>query len=441
MKVAILGLGVDTQDVVPYLKNRGDEVVILDEAKGDKFDNLSRFDLIIRSPGVYRYRPEILAAEKAGVEISSKTKLFFDLCPAKIIGVTGTKGKGTTATLIYEILKAAGKRVFLGGNIGSGVFGILERLRKDDWVVLELSSFQLVDLQKSPHITVVLMVTSEHLDWHPTIKEYVDAKKNIVSHQTKNDFAIISDDYSNSKLIGQEGKGNKFYFSRQHEVEKGCFLMQKHLINRLIRNQEIIIDQSEIKLRGEHNIENVMAAIVATRLVGVSIDTIREVLKKFKGLEHRLEEIATVNGITFYNDSFSTTPETAIAAIKSFKEPLVVILGGSEKGSDFTDLGKAIVETQNVKAIILIGLMTDRILAAVERFARPGLANTVRKPRILRGGKDMAEIVRMAYNNAASGDVVLLSPACASFDMFANYKDRGKQFKDQVAKLVSNDKN
>lgn len=441
MKVAILGLGVDTQDVVPYLKNRGDEVIILDEAKGDKFDNLSRFSLIIRSPGVYRYRPEILAAEKAGVEISSKTKLFFDLCPAKIIGVTGTKGKGTTATLIYEILKAAGKRVFLGGNIGSGMFGILEKLRKDDWVVLELSSFQLVDLQKSPHIAVVLMVTSEHLDWHPTTREYVDAKKNIVSHQTKDDFVVINDDYPNSKLVGQEGKGNKFYFSRQHEIEKGCFLMQKHLINRLIGNQEIIIDQSEIKLRGEHNIENVMAATVATRLVGVSIDTIREVIKKFKGLEHRLEEVATVNGITFYNDSFSTTPETAIAAIKSFKEPLVVILGGSEKGSDFTDLGKVIVETQNVKAIILIGLMTDRILAAVERSARPGLADTVRKPWILRGGKDMAEIVRMAYNNAASGDVVLLSPACASFGMFANYKDRGKQFKDQVVKLVSNDKN
>ncbi len=395
MKVAVLGLGVDTQDVIPFLEKRGDEVTVLDEAKGDKFENLDQYDLIVRSPGVYRYRPELL---KTKTVITSKTKLFFDLCPAKIIGVTGTKGKGTTATLIYEILKAGGKDVYLGGNIGSGIFGILPELTGNSWVILELSSFQLVDLTKSPHIALVLMITSEHLNWHKDEAEYVSAKKSILAYQTENDFAVINKDYPNSVAIGKQGKGKKIWISGKE-------------INLTTR------------LRGEHNKENIAAAVSVAKILDLPFE---DVVANFPGLEHRLEEVTTVNGITFYNDSFSTTRETAIAAIKSFTEPEIVILGGSSKNSDFTQLGQAISDSENIKLVILIGAEGPRI------------AKTIQNKKTLFETKNMASIVNLAYNNATSGDVVLLSPACASFDMFKSYKDRGTQFKEQVKLLKEN---
>lgn len=389
-KVAILGLGVDTEDVIPWLKKQGAEITILDEKKGDKFENLDKYDLLVRSPGVYRYRDEL---KKTKTEITSKTKLFFDNCPAKIIGVTGTKGKGTTATLIYEILKAAERKVFLGGNIGTGVFNLLPDLTPDAFVVLELSSFQLVDLQKSPYIAVVLMVTSEHLDWHPTTREYIDAKKNIVFYQNPNDYAVVNKDYTNSIEIGEAAKGNVVWVSGRN-------------INLPTR------------LRGDHNKENIAAAVAVAKIIGIPYEN---VVKNFQGLEHRLEEVATINGVTFYNDSFSTVPETAIAAIKSFTGPEIVILGGSSKKSDFSQLAKTISEAKNIKAVILIGEEGKKI--------RETLANGV---QVLDGGRSMDEIVKTAYNLASSGDVVLLSPACASFDMFENYKDRGNQFKKYV---------
>lgn len=414
MKVAILGWGIDTKDVVPYLLNRKDEIHVFDRLSDfdkkefpnlkwhlgrENFGDLSDFDLIVRSPGIYRFRPEIVAAEQKGVKISSKTRIFFDLCPAKIIGVTGTKGKGTTATLIYEILKAAGKDVYLGGNIGEGMFGDLRKLTKNSWIVLELSSFQLIDLHKSPHISVVLMVTSEHLNWHKNEEEYLTAKSQLVRHQKAVDFVVANKDYPHSVKIANNSSG-KVIWVTGHDAA-----------------------QYQTRLRGEHNLENIAAAVAVAKIVGVFPDIITSTVANYAGLEHRLEEVATKGGVTFYNDSFSTTPETAIAAIKAFFEPEIVILGGSSKNSDFTALGKVITGTKNVKAVILIGAEGPRI------------GREIKNKPVLTGAKNMAEIVKMAYNNAVSGDVVLLSPACASFDMFANYKERGKQFKDEVRKL------
>ncbi|MEK7565601.1 MAG: UDP-N-acetylmuramoyl-L-alanine--D-glutamate ligase [Patescibacteria group bacterium] len=389
-KVAILGWGVDTQDIAPWLEEQGAKITILDEKKGDRFDKLDEFDLLVRSPGVYRYRKEF-----EGLNVSSKTKLFFDLCPAKIIGVTGTKGKGTTATLIYEILKAAGKDVYLGGNIGEGVFQNLPKLTKNSWMVLELSSFQLIDLDKSPHIAVVLMATQEHQDWHKSIKEYINAKKNIVAHQKSSDFAVANKDYPNSVEIGKAATGKVIWVSGKR-------------IN------------LKTRLRGVHNKENIAAAVAVAKIIGVPY---KKIVADFKSLEHRLEEVATVDGVTYYNDSFSTTPETAIAAIKSFSEPIILIVGGSSKNSDFSKLGRVISETPNVKVVISIGIEGPKI----EKF--------IRNKKIIKGGDSMDKIINLAYNNAVSGDVVLLSPACASFGMFENYKDRGEQFKMQVKKL------
>jgi UDP-N-acetylmuramoylalanine--D-glutamate ligase len=393
-KVAILGLGEDTKDCLPWLRKQGAKITVLDEAKGDKFENLSQFDLLIRSPGVYRWRPEL-----CGLSVSSKTKLFFDLCPAKIIGVTGTKGKGTTATLIYKILNAAGKDVYLGGNIGKGIFGFLPRLTKDSFVVLELSSFQLIDLDHSPHIAVVLMVTAEHLNWHKSLKEYIDAKKNIVVHQKSSDFAVVNKDYPNSVEIGESARGKAVWVSGKEVLDW------------------------ETKLRGEHNRENIAAAAAVARILKIDADVIRRVVKSFKGLEHRLEEVGKVKGVAFVNDSFATTPETTMAAIKAFKEPIILIVGGSSKNSDFSPLVETINTASNIKLIIQIGAEGPRIV------------KDVRGVKVIRGEGGMDKIVNLAYNHAMSGDVVLLSPACASFDMFKDYKDRGRQFKEAVRRL------
>lgn len=399
-KVAILGWGVDTQDVEPWLKKQDYQVTILDE-KEKLFGDLTKYDMLVRSPGVYRYRPDIVTAEKAGVEVTSKTKIFFDLCPAKIIGVTGTKGKGTTSTLIYEILKTAGKDVYLGGNIGTGVFEFLDKLTADSWVVLELSSFQLIDLSKSAHIGVILMTTSEHKDWHKSDAQYRGAKANLVKYQSETDFAVVNQDYPGSIEIGKQGNGQKIWFSGRDW-------------------------KGEIALRGQHNRENMAAAAAVAQIVGIKPQAVDEVAREFKGLEHRLEEVATVDGVTYFDDSFSTTPETTIAAIRAFSEPLILIAGGSEKGSDFTEMGKVISEAKNIKAVVLIGLMAERIEKAI----------TNKNIKLLEGAKNMTEIMEQVRSVAKPGDVVVLSPAAASFDMFTNYKDRGDQFKIQVRNLL-----
>jgi UDP-N-acetylmuramoylalanine--D-glutamate ligase len=426
-KVAILGWGEDTVDVVPRLVKHGAKIVVYDllpfeklEGVGNKwrrmfkwrlgeedFGDLSGFDFIVRNPAVYRYRKEIVRAEKKGVIITSKTKIFFDACPAKIIGVTGTKGKGTTATLIYEMLKKGGKDVYLAGNIGMGMFGSFDRLNKSSWVVLELSSFQLIDLTKPPHIGVILMTTVDHLDWHKDEGEYVAAKANLIRYQKPDDFAVVNEDYENSRKIGRYGGGKKIWVSRR---DLG------------------FIDPGEIRLRGEHNRENVVAAAAAARLVGVSEDVIHQVIREFRGLEHRLEEVATVGGVTYFDDSIATTPETTIAALKAFTEPTVLIAGGSEKGSDFTELGKVISKKGSIRAVILIGLMAGRIQESIEKAEG--------QVKIVRGLATMPEIVRKARKLAKTGDVVLLSPGAASFDMFKNYKDRGDQFKAEVRRLL-----
>jgi len=410
----------------------------------DYLKNLNDFDVIVRSPGVKRNLSEVLTAEKNGVVITSQTKIFFDLCPCPIIGVTGTKGKGTTATLIYEMLKksfdspstssgqvAQDKHVYLGGNIGKPPFEFLDKLDSKSWVVLELSSFQLQDLTKSPHIAVMLMTTSEHLDYHKDTNEYVDAKRNILRFQKEQDFAIINKDYPASNESDSHTSAKVFRISREREVREGCFVKDgivKLKINSALQNEKLkIIDTKNILLPGKHNLENVCAAVMAALIAGVSKENIVKVLKTFRGLEHRLELVGEINGVRYYDDSFSTTPETAIAAIEAFKNPEIVILGGSSKGSDFTEFGRVISRAKNIKAIIGIGEEWPRMKSQFQ------ISNF--KFQIFEELKDIKSIVQKAAEVAESGDIVLLSPACASFDMFNNYKDRGEQFKREVNKL------
>ncbi len=472
--IAVVGLGVEGFSSASYLASKGANVTVFDQKEEGEFDNdqinelkvagvdfvfgqnylenLDQFEMIVRSPGVKRNLKEITEAEKKGTEITSQTKIFFDLCPGKIIGVTGTKGKGTTTTLVYEMLKKEGKDVYLGGNIGKPPFDFLDTLTPQSIVVLELSSFQLEDITKSPHIAVVLMITSEHLgkdtlgtqNYHEDIAAYVAAKRNILTHQSSSDFAILNRDYpaTNESDIHTEAK--VFYVSREREVEEGCFVKDGKIMVRGSQVPQVswgetargtrgtldtrdtfsIIDTKDILLPGAHNLENVCAAVMAAMLAGVSKEDIAFVLKTFKGLEHRLELVGEVDGVKYYDDSFSTTPETAIAAIQAFKNPEVIILGGSRKGSDFSELGKVIVNAKNIRAIIGIGVEWERIKEEISKY-NPNIF-------MIEGAKDMPTIIQAA---AKIAQPVLLSPACASFDMFKNYKERGNLFKKEVKKL------
>lgn len=407
-KVAILGYGIEGQDAEAYLKAEGAEVDILDQ----KFDpnylkNLKIYDVIVRSPGVYRFLPELLEAEKNGVVITSAIKIFFENCPAKIIGVTGTKGKGTTSTLIFEILKAGGKDVYLAGNIGKPSIELLPKLSKDSYVILEMSSFQLIDLTVSPHIAVVLNITMDHMDWHKDREEYVNSKKNIVIHQKSTDYAVINEEYDTPKSFAQNLKSKVVFFSK--------------------KNLEPIF-RKDLLLRGEHNLENIAAAVAVGKIIGIPDDQIEKTVKNFKGLEHRLELVATIDGRTFYNDSFATGPQPTIAAIESFTEPETIILGGSDKGLDYTELGEEIAKKENVKDVLLIGFIGPKIGEAIKKAGYKGNLHNL-------GSPSMDEIVNEAFGITPDGGVIILSPAAASFDMFANYKDRGNKFKLAVQKL------
>lgn len=384
------------------------------------------FDYVVRSPGVRPDHPFVQLLLSNGSTLTSTTKIFFDLCPCPIIGVTGTKGKGTTSTIIYEMLKAENKKVYLAGNIGTPTFDILDQLNSQSLVVLELSSFQLMDLTKSPNIAVVLMITSEHLDWHKDNQEYQDAKINIVSHQTNIDFAIINKDYEISKNMSYKTKSKIYFFSTNNKAN-GAYLLNGYIASG-IDGFEKICKTSDVLLPGKHNLQNVLAAISVAKILKVKNDRIVKVVKTFKGLPHRLQLVANLDGVKYYNDSFSTTPETTIAAIESFTNPKFLILGGSSKKSDFSALSQKIHSDSTLKSIILIGVEAKRIKEAI---VRAGGA----KCKIIEGAKDMTEIVRIAKSHAKKGDIVLLSPACASFDMFKNYQDRGEQFEQVVKNL------
>lgn len=401
-KVAIIGNGIEGQDAKKFLESKGAMVTVLDQKDGDTYlDNLDRFDVIIRSPGVY---PDKIKTTK---RITTPTHIFFDQFDGTIIGVTGTKGKGTTSTLIYEILKSANFDAHLAGNIGKPALELLPLISSKSYVVLEMSSFQLIDLSVSPHVAVILNITSDHMDWHKDQNEYVNAKKNIVRFQNSYDWAVINSEYKVPESFAKITKANIIFFNR-NKLEN---IYKKDLI-----------------LRGEHNLENIAAAVDVAKILKVDEEIILKTIKNFKGLDHRLEFVREINGIKFYNDSFATGPQPTIAAIKSFSEDETLILGGSDKGLDYKELGKRIEETKNVKNIILIGDTSLKI--------ENSLKNANCKLKIIKLDKpNMSEIVKTAFKITQKGGVVILSPASASFDMFLNYKDRGNQFKQEVLKL------
>ncbi len=432
MNIAILGFGLEGRAAYDYWQDAND-ITICDQNSELKvpegvgaqlgqnyLNNLEQFDLIVRSPHVHPRL--IVAANNQTVldKVTTNTNEFLRVCPTpNVIGVTGTKGKGTTATLITNMLEASGKRVHLGGNIGVAALDLLKSdIQPDDYVVLELSSFQLIDLCQSPHIAVCLMVVSEHLDWHENIEEYIATKQQLFIHQSQSDIAIYYPANKNSVSIASASLGQHLPYFEQ----PGAYVDN----NLVVIDGQTICQTSELQLLGAHNLQNVCAAVTAAWQVTQDAAAMRSVLTSFSGLPYRLEFVRELNGVRYYNDSFGTTPETATVAMQAFAAPKIIILGGSDKGASYDELA-TVVKDNDVRQVVLIGDQATSIQASLEAVGFDSFVS---------GGQTMTEIVQVARGLAQPGDVILLSTACASFDMFKDYKDRGAQFSQAVQALV-----
>ncbi len=445
-RIAVLGFGIEGQSAADFFIEQGAYVAVWDAKSAESFDTDVRakyeeagilfdcgsarlggeFDFAVRSPGISVHAAVLVDLRARGVRITSATQIFFDECSGRTIGITGTKGKGTTSTLIYELLRAAGVPTVLGGNIGTPMLSLLPQITDDTIAVLELSSFQLQDLTRSPHIAVVLMTTSDHLDVHADEAEYVAAKAAITKFQTEHDVLVVNSDYPNSRAIAESSLAQRVFVSA-HERVDGCYADDESVVWTGEGENEIIAATSDVVLPGRHNLENVCAAVAVAKMLHISDECIVGVLRAFHGLEHRLELVREVRGVRYYNDSFATNPASTIAAIRAFDAPKILILGGSPKGTDFSELATVIVES-NIRAIVGIGEEWLRIKAALEDAGARGII-------YLEGCTTAPEMVAAAARVAEHGDVVLMSPACASFGLFNNYKERGYLFKDAVLHL------
>jgi UDP-N-acetylmuramoylalanine--D-glutamate ligase len=427
MKIAIAGYGVEGKSSYTYFSKRGDELTILDERTeiddlpegvravlgAAAFSHLEDYDMVVRSPSL---PPERLAGAK---KIWSLTNEFFAECPAPIIGVTGTKGKGTTSSLTAAILREAGRTVHLVGNIGTPALDALGDIQPDDIVVYEMSSFQLWDIEESPHVAVILMIEPDHLNVHADFDDYVLAKGNIAAHQQADDVVVYhpTNEQSARAASVSAGKHMRYMTPEASYVKDGMVMM----------GETVICPTEKVGLTGAYNLENVCAAVSAAWQFTQNAASFARAIEGFKGLEHRLEYVATKRGIMFYNDSFSSAPTATMAAITAFTQPIVLIVGGFDKGVDLTPLAERIAATPNIEEAVVIGQVRGQIAGAFERVGFTKFDST--------GETDMAKIVALAAGYAPEGGVVLLSPGCASFDMFKNFYERGKLFKKAVGEL------
>ncbi|MFY9228468.1 MAG: UDP-N-acetylmuramoyl-L-alanine--D-glutamate ligase [Candidatus Microsaccharimonas sp.] len=431
MKIAIVAYGLEGKaSYTYYSKNPSNDITIFDQnaelnaPEGvktvlgtDAFEKLEDYDLILRSPPI---SPHSL---KTRGKIWSVTNEFFEKCPVPIIGVTGTKGKGTTSSMIASIFEATGKKVWLVGNFGLAALDVLDQIQPDDIVVYELSSFQLWDIERSPYVAVVLPIEPEHLDVHKDFEDYVDAKAHITRFQSEGDICVYNPTNEYSRSIGERsGASNRFQYTTKTPgsvyVEEGFFK----------RNEQIICSVSELQLRGDHNKENACAAITVAHELGVSNDDIAAGIRNFKGLPHRIEFVRNVDGVDYYNDSFSSSTPATYAAICAFEQPEIVIMGGVDRGGDFEHFAGDISGFTNLKEFVLIGEIRHK-LADILQGERIDTKITVLD------ATTMKEIVEYARSQARSGDVIILSPGCASFDMFKDFYDRGDQFREVVNAL------
>ncbi len=463
-KVAVLGLGIENLALAHYLIRKGENVTVCDRRSatqlGERFDTLAAagvdfrlgpayldgledFTVLYRSPGLPLFQPELVKAKQQGVEITSAIRLFIALCPCPIVGVTGTKGKGTTSTLIYQMLAHSQWRksahAYLGGNIGVAPFSFLPLLFPADVVVLELSSFQLEDLDQSVEIAVVTNITEDHLtpvdpnnpNYHQSRTDYVQAKTNLFRHQDGSEVTILNNDDETCGSIAGLVPGELLSYGSSLQSRGAWYEQTATGDYKIFWNvdgvTEELIGSAQIKLRGEHNLLNIAAAALAAHTGGADRESINKAISEYNGLEHRLEYVATVDGVQYFDDSFATAPEPTIVALRAFQEPLILIAGGVDKGANYLPLAQEILAS-SVKAVVLIGKMAPVLREIITKL---GLEQG-KTPLMVEGGTEMSSIIKTTKKLAKPGDVVLLSPACASFDLFANYKERGVLFKKQV---------
>ena len=448
-KIAIIGIGVSNLPLLKYMYERGAKVTVFDDRDEDKIpkealdeimlyemdyvfgkDSLSKlngFNMIFRSPSCMPTKKELVEAEKNGAIVTSEIEMLMEMCPGTVIGVTGSDGKTTTTSLIYEILKTKGYNCYLGGNIGIPLFTKLKEMTEEDYVVLELSSFQLMNMKISPKISVITNISPNHLNIHSSYEEYIDAKKNIFKYQNRDDIIVLNYDNEITRECEKEADSRTIFFSSKTKLDDGIILdgdIIKECEDKVRRH---LMNSSEVLLRGRHNLENICAAIAATKTI-VDIDTQIKAIKNFKGVEHRIEIIREIDGVKWYNDSIGTSPTRTIAGLKSFDEKIVLIAGGYDKHLDYEPLAKPILD--NVKTLILMGQTAEKIFLAVK--AEEEKENKKVDTYMC---ETLEDTVKLAKKFASPGDVVLFSPASASFDLFKNFEERGKKFKEIVNNL------
>ena len=383
--------------------------------------------MIFRSPSCMPTKKELVEEERRGAIVTSEIEMLMEMAPCKVIGVTGSDGKTTTTSLIYEIVKNAGYNTHLGGNIGIPLFTKLKDIEAEDVIVLELSSFQLMNMNISPDISVITNITPNHLNIHASYEEYIDAKKNIFKNQKEDGIVVLNYDNELTRNCKPEANGKVIYFSSKEKLENGIIVDNDVIKECEDRLRKHIINTKDIHLRGMHNYENVAAAIAATKSF-IDIDTIVDAIKKFKGVEHRIEFIRELDGVKWYNDSIGTSPTRTIAGLNSFDEDIILIAGGYDKHLDYEPIAKPIVD--NVKGLILIGQTSEKIYDAVTKELEKQ-----NKELDIYQCNEFEQIVEVARKIAKPGQVVLFSPASASFDLFENFAQRGNKFKELVNDL------
>lgn len=441
--ITVIGIGISNLPLIKYLVSLGANVTACDrrsaEDLGENYTELEKLgvkfnlgdgylnnlsgDMIFKTPGMRYDVPELLKAKENGSIVTSEMEVFFEVCPSHIIAVTGSDGKTTTTTLIHKMMTDAGYKTWLGGNIGNPLLTDTEKMKENDWVILELSSFQLHTMRKSPEIAVITNISPNHLDMHKDYKEYIDAKKNIMLYQNEGDTLIVNADNQVTADIGKSANGAVKYFSRNGMAD---VYLDGNIIKRGIVE---ILNIKDIKIPGMHNVENYMAAIAAVSGL-VSKEVIVNVAKTFGGLEHRIELVRTLDGVKYYNSSIDSSPNRTINTLRVFPNKVIMIAGGKDKGIPYDEIGPALAE--HVKVLILIGATSDKIQEALD--AEINKTGNGKDIEVIRA-TSYEDAVNTARSKAHDGDVVLLSPASTSFDMFRNFEERGNLFKKIVNEL------
>ncbi len=446
-EVTVIGIGISNTPLIKMLRRFGVSVTACDKRGreqlgdlcaeleeigvklslgADYLENISA-DIIIKTPGMRPDLPALTAAKESGTVVTSEMEIFFELCPCKIVAVTGSDGKSTTTAIINELLSAAGYVTHLGGNIGCPLLPDIENIGKDDICVIELSSFQLMTMKKSPDIAVVTNLSPNHLDMHISMDEYIGAKKNIFLHQKKGERLVLNHENKITADFCDESVNPPVWFSLKNRVENGFYFDGCSILKAEKNGDKIILSAKDILIPGLHNIDNYMAAIAAVYEL-VDLETIKEVAKAFGGLKHRIELVRTIHGVTYYNDSIASSPTRAAASFEALSGNVVLIAGGSDKGISFDEFGEA--AAKRCKAIVLCGATAEKI----EKAIKSAPSYSEKNPVLVRE-KSFKAAVLEASHLAGCGDKVILSPACASFDMFDNFEQRGNIFKSIVMEL------